>query len=92
MKIKQMLWQPDGCLWKPSSPPPPSAQLVPQLSMPPLLAKTSPLIPQSEPPPLPLHQPSHLQPEAFILARLIRTAINKVWIYGLNKIFTSESL
>lgn len=72
--------------------PPPSAQLVPQLSMPPLLAKTSPLIPQSEPPPLPLHQPSHLQPEAFILARLIRTAINKVWIYGLNKIFTSESL
>lgn len=43
--------------------------------------------------PPPLHQPSNLQPEAFILlARLIRTAINKVWIYGLNKIFTSESL
>lgn len=56
--------------------PPPSAQLVPQLSMPPLLAKTSPLIPQSEPPP---YQSSLLQPEAFILlARLIRTAINKV--------------
>lgn len=54
----------------------------------PSLVKTSPLIPQPEPPP-----PSHLQPEAFILlARLIRTAINKVWIYGLNKIFTSESL
>lgn len=81
-----------GAFGSPHLSPPPSAQLVPQLSMPPLLAKTSPLIPQSEPPP-PLHQPSNLQPEAFILlARLIRTAINKVWIYGLNKIFTSESL
>lgn len=73
------------------SPPPICSTCSPALHAPSPRQDLSPHSTARAPPPL--LQSSHLQPEAFILlARLIRTAINKVWIYGLNKIFTSESL